>query len=705
MIRIAIITFALLFAGVWIHPWMSGAWESTPDSSAQSAPPVLVIQEQPAEPQFKTLRGENGYWRIGQTDQGVWWFISPRGKPEFLNTVTTVQPYQLARGSDGPHFISRDWNGGAGPDGDLNHWAYVTLQRIRDTGFKGLGAWCHPAFHDLDVPMTRDLNVWAWMSGASSRLYSPDWSTIAEYAIQVQTQPLRDNKNLVGYFIDNELDWGDSGVGPSAYFDYLPEQDPNRQEVLRVIRSVWTTLEGFNAAWNTQLQDWVDLDQWQTIPHAQPQAYSQLFNAWLGHLAEDYFRITSSLIRKYDPNHLILGVRFKGDAPLEVVRASRGYTDAQSLNYYVGDARLDMELFRMMHEESGQPILIGEYSFHALDGRSGNRNTVGFAAQVLDQHARADGYRLSTTRLARIPYVIGADWFQWNDEPPGGRINDGEDVNFGVVDIDDRPYDLLADSIRQTTPQLNSLHANSAADEQQDVWRESFAVKPVADIPFLSTPPILNGELSDWPSQARLSGLRHSQTVGLDRSSIPLPNIHIGWTHEGLYVGMEIFDNNVQGAPPAGWWWTRDNVEFWLSTRPVASDQNRYDIYSHQFFFVPTDYPAGLGLAGVFGQWHRAGDALNDNLIPHPAAKSVARILPDRYVAEIFIPAQAMHGYDPISQPAMAFNIHVRNFQHAIDYFWSAPKEVLTQLRPRTWGDFHLQPPPAEQPTLQAKAE
>ena len=40
----------------------------------------------------------------------------------------------------------------------------------------------------------------------------------------------------------------------------------------------------------------------------------------------------------------------------------------------------------------------------------------------------------------------------------------------------------------------------------------------------------------------------------------------------------------------------------------------------------------------------------------------------------------------------MAFNVHVRNYQHAAAYFWSAPKEVKTQLRPGTWGQIHLDP-------------
>src|SRR5205085_1859253 len=223
-----------------------------------------------------------------------------------------------------------------------------------------------------------------------------------------------------------------------------------------------------------------------------------------------------ALIRKHDPNHLILGVRFKGYAPREVVRASKGLTDAQSLNYYVNDARLDSEMFRMMNAESNQPIIISEYAFHSLDGRSGNRNTVGFAAQVLDQQARADGYRLFTTRLARVPYVIGADWFQWSDEPPGGRANDGEDVNFGVVDVDDEPYELLAEAIHQTTPFLNPLHRASSHDDQSDVWRDRFASKPVMRVPHLDQPIRLNGELSDWPAACRLSEIRHSQTIGLE---------------------------------------------------------------------------------------------------------------------------------------------------------------------------------------------
>jgi hypothetical protein len=209
-------------------------------------------------------------------------------------------------------------------------------------------------------------------------------------------------------------------------------------------------------------------------------------------------------------------------------------------------------------------------------------------------------------------------------------------------------------------------------------------------VPYMTTAPALDGELSDWSPQTRLQGVRHSQTVGLERSPLPAPNVYMGWTPQGLYLGLEVFDHNPLGASAKGWWWTRDFAEIFISTRPVGSDENAYTPYCHQFFFVPNSD----NNPGVVGQWHRDGDALKDNLIPQPDIKQSVRILPDRYVVEMFIPAAALHGYDPLTQPAMAFNVHVRNFRQALDYFWSAPKQVLTQSRPSTWGTLYLEPPP-----------
>jgi hypothetical protein len=669
--------------------WLAYPYLTIGDIHGASTRPVTLAEVGHPSP-LRQIHGQPGFWRLGQDQAGVWWWVSPSGKLEFLNTVTTVQPEQDGRERNSVRYVSSDWDGRYQPK-DLDRWASATLRRVLDSGFKGLGAWCNPAFHSLDVPMSQDLNLWAWVTDSSKRFYSPEWAPMAEQAVKAQVPPLRDNPNLLGYFLDNELDWGDGFSGPSAYFDDLPNSDPNRRQVIQTIHFVWPHLDEFNIAWNSKLTNWSQLESWSTFPREQADAYDRLSAAWLSHLAGDYFRLTTTIVRKYDPNHLILGVRFKGFAPEEVVSASRDYTDAQSLNYYVSDARLDSDMFRMMYQRSGQPIIISEYSFHAMDGHSGDLDTVGFSAQVPDQQARAEGYRLMTTRLARVPYIIGADWFQWCDEPPAGRNSDGEDVNFGIVDVHDKPYDLLVNSIRDTAPTLNPWHTRSATDPQTDIWRESYAVKPVKHVPFLAHPPVLDGDLTQWTQNSALEGIRRDQTVGLDRVNLRSPDVYLGWTHEGLYLALQVYDHHIETAPADAWWWTRDNIELFLSTRPVTSKEASYDVYCQQFFVVPSD--PSTSNAAVVGQWHRDGDALKDNLIPDPLIHKIVKILPDRYIVELFIPAEAMHNYNPSRQPQLAFNLHVRDFTTAADFFWSAPKSSRTELRPNTWGTLLLDPP------------
>jgi hypothetical protein len=452
-------------------------------ADAIEARPALMASEQKSpttKPAFSTVRGQEGFWRVARTRDGVWWFLSPQNHPEFLNGVTTVQPALRGRDPRGPDFVSRDWDK-RDNQASMLRWAEQTLGRVRNAGFKSLGAWCNPVLHLCQMPMTRDLNVWHWVP-YDARLFSPAWASSADAAIRGQAVPLRDNHSLIGYYIDNELNWDDEAVGPRVYFDQLPPGDPNRREVVRVIRDTWNSVADFNRDWNTTFHDWNELERHPILPMGANAGYDRLENRWLYHFAQSYFRITTSLIRKYDPNHLILGCRYRGWARPAVARGARGFTDAQSLNYYASDALLDANTFRTISEQSDQPLIISEYTFHALDGRSGDRNLTQFPGLVSNQKSRAQGYREMTARLARVPYVIGADWFQWMDEPPSGRIADGEDANMGIVDIHDRPYEQLVEAVRETAPLLDPLHAGSVADRDLTVWRQPPAAVPTTPV-------------------------------------------------------------------------------------------------------------------------------------------------------------------------------------------------------------------------------
>ena len=90
-----------------------------------------------------------------------------------------------------------------------------------------------------------------------------------------------------------------------------------------------------------------------------------------------------------------------------------------------------------LHALSGKPVIVSEFYMAAQQNRSGNKNDSSTFPAVTTQKERAAGFRNTVDALARIPYVVGADWFQYYDEPTHGRI-DGEDYDFGLVDIHDR---------------------------------------------------------------------------------------------------------------------------------------------------------------------------------------------------------------------------------------------------------------------------
>jgi hypothetical protein len=643
---------------------------------------------------FKEVRGKEGFWRVAQTEDGVWWFLSPDGKTEFLNTVTNVHPVQKGMAKEGPHYVSRDWNGGPSREGgDIDKWAAKTIKRIHKAGFKGLGAWCDRTFHKYNVAMSRDLNVWSSLN-KSKLFYDSDWASAAEEVIKSQVAELRDNKNLVGYFTDNELGWKDGFGGPRYYFNGLQRDNPNRRELMKIIQSTWESVEAFNKDWQANLKSWDELEGWNKLPEQPASANVKLASAWVYHLAKDYFTLTSELVRKYDPNHLVMGIRYKGGAPVELFKASRGLTDVQSINIYSADAQLDREMFDAMYNEAQQPIVISEYAFHSLGGRSGNKNLSGFIwGHVTDQKAKADGYRLFTTRMARVPYIIGADWFQWNDEPPSGR-EDGEDVNFGVVDAKDKPYKNLVKAIKATKPLLNKLHGKSAADEGKDIWKPSAAEKPVFDVPYTKGTVrriVIDGYFGEWPGDSPLGALEYVKKVGIERSDeLVSPKVFLCWSEEGIYVGVKVYDKEIQAypidqMPPEHIWRARsfDCVEVWFSTRPVGPEQKWYDRYCHEFLFLP-DLKKTTG--GTVVQWDQPGDAIEDYIIDGNDIKYMARAWKGGYALEMFVPAKLLEGFDPVNAPEMLGNVFVRNWQDAIDYYWAA-----TEFGgPNSWGILNL---------------
>ena len=151
--------------------------------------------------------------------------------------------------------------------------------------------------------------------------------------------------------------------------------------------------------------------------------------------------------------------------------------DVISTNYNVDvpDGWVAPYFFDGLRKLSGKPVLVTEFFFAAAENRSGNLNETarnvhakpGHLMTVGTQTERTWGAGNALLSFARFPNVVGAHWFQYRDEPLGGR-EDGEDYNMGLIDTSNRPYEELTQDFRKLNSVLEPDHTRSADESKKE---------------------------------------------------------------------------------------------------------------------------------------------------------------------------------------------------------------------------------------------
>jgi hypothetical protein len=338
-----------------------------------------------------------------------------------------------------------------------------------------------------------------------------------------QILALRDDPRVIGYYSDNEMGWWNA-----ILFKMTLEQAPTsgqRQRLIKLLR------ETYRNDWSELLRDFEPapgVENWDALSQ-----HGMLFlrpggngirieRRFLELMAERYYSLVRDIIRKYDQRALILGDRYQSFYYPEVARASARYVDAVSsnLNASWNDGTFARFYVETLHRLAGKPVLIGEFYMCARDNRSGNKNNRGVYPVVATQKERAAGFRDTLQALLKIPCVVGADWFQYFDEPTHGRY-DGENFNFGLVDIHDRPYEALTrTSSALDLVALKKQRASARPDASQGV--------PLAPRnPLAQFEPML--ALKHWDRERGFV-----QPVSED----PLADLYVCWDKKAIYLGL-----------------------------------------------------------------------------------------------------------------------------------------------------------------------
>jgi hypothetical protein len=383
-----------------------------------------------------------GFFHVEQID-GRWWFVCPEGHLFFSSGAngigaapssrttgredlfaslppagpTNAAPGGFGRGF-GPSFYSWNLQRRYGDD-----WrpkaAVATLRRMEAWGLNTLYG-RDPQMAEAQPRKPYIMNVRGWQAGRAIMgmpdVYSEEFSRRVEETAAAQCEPRKDDPWLIGYFIGNEPPW------------------PGRESQL-----VDMILAGPESAMQKELKTWLANGD---TPERRKEFVLRAF--------ERYLDAITKAVKKHDPNHLNLGIRFGGKPPAEVIQMAKVF-DVYSHNIYAYAP--NPEFLDKCYQLTGRPILIGEFHIGAP-----GRGLAPGLVQAADQSARGVAYRYYVEHAAAHPAVIGAHWFQWIDEPATGRM-DGENYNIGILDVTDRPYREMIEAMQATHARLLDVHS------------------------------------------------------------------------------------------------------------------------------------------------------------------------------------------------------------------------------------------------------
>jgi hypothetical protein len=230
----------------------------------------------------------------------------------------------------------------------------------------------------------------------------------------------------LGYFVGNELGWGDE-LSLAAAALASPAGQFAKRAFLDDLEAKYHSINALNRAWGTGHASWEALLECRTVPN-QNKARGDLA-AFATRTAEQFFRLCREAVKEVAPNNLYLGCRFAW-ANERAVRAAARFCDVVSYNLYrdsIADFRLPGGL--------DMPVIVGEFHFGALDRgmfHTGLR-------PVENQAERARAYLRYVNGALENPCLAGTHWFQYADQATTGR-GDGENYQIGFVDGCDTPY-------------------------------------------------------------------------------------------------------------------------------------------------------------------------------------------------------------------------------------------------------------------------
>lgn len=324
-----------------------------------------------------------GFFRIEKTSDR-WWLVDPEG-----NAFITVG---LNHADESNLKYEHNYDIWKEKYGSREKWIKKFQEEIKDWGFNTIGwtsdyisgdwgtaldwygdpidlghstPWCTKDYENVDMPyclLIPVAEIQDWNGNpAFPDVFSDEFDMYCEYLARSICSNHADDKNLIGYYF-------------------------------------------------------VDIPAW--IPHASGRFFKQLegltgqeYDNKLYEVATKYYDTITKHIRKYDPNHLILGDRYNGnkEIPTPVISAMKPYVDVLSVQYFPSN---NEEGYQQMRDDldkwqkiADKPVIIADIGNNCATDMNPHRVT-----ELKGQGDRAKDYIDSLDKVINEPWFIGWHW-------------------------------------------------------------------------------------------------------------------------------------------------------------------------------------------------------------------------------------------------------------------------------------------------------
>ncbi len=436
----------------------------------------IELEKHPSAPDVNKYGGwtkgpkleATGFFRTEKVD-GKWWLVDPEGCL-FWSTGVNCVSYGSAQTpikgrenyfEDLPE-INDDTKVFYGKDASsYNHYIHniktiygddykeeyydLTHKRLANWGLNTIGFMSDntlaaqqktPYVGGIWIRGTRKIEGSTGYWGQFHDVFEPNFKKIVGECIEAQKFGANDPWCL-GYYIDNELSWGEAGSLSIATLK-CPADQPAKITFINDLKAKYKTIDALNKAWGMQHASWEAMLNSTETPD-KTKAKEDLY-AFYEKLARKYFKTIHDELARVAPHQNYMGCRLAWAQNELTLSAAADYCDIISFNKYENTIE-----YLGFPEGIDCPIMIGEFHFGAIDRGMFHRGVI----WADTQEERGEKYKFYIQGALRNEYIVGAHWFQYHDESITGRF-DGENYNVGLINSVNVPYTELIDKIRET---------------------------------------------------------------------------------------------------------------------------------------------------------------------------------------------------------------------------------------------------------------